>query len=277
MWKLDKPCLLQATTIDIDKLTTHCSALGDRDKATLKKLYLAYDDQKGMVTKDQLNTIADNKTNAIHGQYNKTYSGKQLYYIRTELFENIDLCPCCSINSVSQLDHFMPQSEYKALSVCRLNLVPTCGECNNKKNDNEYSNFIHAYYDTFPNAPFLIAKVGIINSLFTVKFNFDSAIINNKTLEDKLIYQANNIQLWDRLRKATNSFISTLCNSSFASDSQAVKLWLKDILKYHEKSFGLNDWRTAVIRGILECPDLDINVINNYKINKYKINRGAGA
>jgi len=277
MWKLNKPSLQKAVGKDINKLTTHCNALADADKPSLKSLYKTYDEEGGTISDIQLSQIPNAKAEAIHGQYSKTYAGETLNYIRAELFEDIDLCPYCSINQVSELDHYMPRSKYHALAVCRMNLVPLCGVCNHKKGDKNYGQFTHAYYEVFPSVPFLIANIYIRKMRFVTKYHFDSGAINNNTLEEKLSRQAQETELWDRLKKATNSFINDLCRSCDFNDTPSLIIWLNSRLKNYEADFGINDWRCAVIRGILNCNNLDINVINNYKANPLRVNRGAGA
>lgn len=276
MWKLNKPSLHKATGKDIDELTSHCNALDDDDKPNLKSLYNKYDSQGGIVLNTQLKIITDIKAKAIQGQYNKIIKGEKLDYIRKELIKNVDLCPYCSINQISQLDHFMPKSKYPALAVCRMNLVPLCGVCNQKKTDDDFKLYTHAYYDTFPSIPFLIANIYILKLRFVVKYNFDSAAINDISLETKLNYQAIKTELWDRLKKETNNFINTLCCSCDVIDTLALKIWLERRLSSYELIFGLNDWRCAIIRGLLACKKLNIDVVNNYKVHPNKVNCGAG-
>ena len=150
MWTLNKPSLRKTIGKDIDELVAHCNMLEDTDKPIIKKLYRDYEQRGGNVTDAQLSMISDDKAKAIQGQYPKTYDGGALNYIRKELIAHAQLCPCCSNSSDFTLDHYMPQSSYKALSVCRLNLIPMCGVCNNLKNGKTYSDFLHAYYDRVP-------------------------------------------------------------------------------------------------------------------------------
>lgn len=277
MWKLNKPSVRKAISKDIDELTSHCTALGNIDKPVLKSLYTAYDRQRGIVSDAQLTTIPYVKAKAIHGQYDKTNIGDTLEYIRVELNEDVDLCPYCSLNQVSQLDHFMPRSKYPALAVCRMNLVPLCGVCNHKKSDDNFNLYIHAYYETFPSVPFLIANIYVLKLRFVIRYNFDSIAINDPLLETKLNHQATEIELWDRLKKSTNTFINTLCCSCKVNDTPSLIIWLKSRLTEYESNFGLNDWRCAVIRGLLVCNKLDIDVVNNYKTHAQKVNGGVGA
>lgn len=276
MWKINKPNLNRAKGKDIDELVDHCNDLDDTDKPLLKQLYQKYDDQNGSVTDAQHNTIANDKAKAIHEMYGKTYENEPLAYIRDELTANVYKCPYCSISQPNTLDHYMPESTYKALAVCRMNLVPMCGVCNNYKHTKPYKQFIHCYYDSFPTArPFLIANVYAIKQRFVVKFGFDSAAIGDSGLESRLIYQEKEIRLFKRLKKEAVSYISTLCRDCEQNDTPSLKLWLVRRLTERESEFGKNDWRCAIIRGLLAYPNLDISQIKYNKTNPKIVNPGG--
>ena len=78
---------------------------------------------------------------AMYGQYRKLGDKQEYGYIREELSEAADTCPYCGFGEPVTLDHYMPESIYKELATCRLNLVPICWKCNNKKLDNDYQGF----------------------------------------------------------------------------------------------------------------------------------------
>ena len=164
MWKIDKPDLSRAKGKDVRELIANCDELDDTLKKPLKELYQQYDDQHGSVTEVQLSAIADDKAKAIHGMYKSTYENKPLAYIRDELTAKVYKCPYCGIAQPNTLDHYMPESKYEALAVCRMNLVPMCGVCNNYKHAKPYEKFVHCYYETLPTQKlFLVAKVCIIS------------------------------------------------------------------------------------------------------------------
>lgn len=276
MWKIDKPNLNRAKGKDIDELIAHCDELDIADKKMLKQLYQQYDNQNGSVTDAQHNAIPKDKATAIHKMYGNTYENRTLAYIRDELIAKVYKCPYCSISQPNTLDHYMPESTYKALAVCRMNLVPMCGVCNDFKHTKPYKQFIHCYYDSFPTAsPFLIANIYAVKQRFVVKYGFDSVAIGDPNLENRLIYQEQQIRLFKRLRKESVSYISTLCRDCEQTDTPSLKLWLSRRLADREIEFGKNDWRCAIIRGLLAYPDLDISQIQYNKTNPRIINVGG--
>ena len=46
---------------------------------------------------------------------------------------NLGICPICGVRTVSNLDHFLPKTNYATLVVTPCNLVPSCRDCNTDK------------------------------------------------------------------------------------------------------------------------------------------------
>lgn len=276
MWKIDKPNLIRAKGKDLNELVAHCDKLDDTDKQLLKQLYQQYDDQKGSVTNAQHDVISTDKAEAIHKMYKSTYENRSMAYIRDELMAKVYKCPYCSISQPNTLDHYMPESIYRALAVCRLNLVPMCTVCNGYKSVKQYDKFIHCYYDDFPSIrPFLVANVYTIRQRFVVKFKLDSVAIADPSLESRLMYQAKEIHLFERIEKEAVVYINTLCRDCEQNDTASLKLWLGRRLAERENEYGKNDWRCAIIRGMLMYPGLDITQIKHNKLNPRRINAGG--
>jgi hypothetical protein len=170
----------------------------------------------------------------------------------------------------------MPESKYEALAVCRMNLVPMCGVCNNYKHAKPYEKFVHCYYETLPTTkPFLVAKVFTVKQRFVVKLDFDSMAIGDAALEGKLRFQEKEIRLFKRIQKECVVFINTLCRSCEVTDTAALRLWLGRRLRDNERDYGMNDWRCAVIRGILAYSGLNILQIQYNRTNPRVINAGG--
>lgn len=274
MWKLKKPSLEIATGEDIDNLVLHCRSLSDADKPILKVLYEQYDAQNGSVTNGQHGIVSPDKANAIKGQYDKTSKGKVHYYLRDSLMKNVHKCPYCSINQPDTLDHYMPQSDYPALSMCRLNLVPMCSDCNRKKNDYPYTDFIHSYYQTFPACSFLKATASVQLKRIIINFYLDESAVPDAALAAKLKSQIDRIELFDRMNKASTSFIEDLCGQCHCL-GEGFKIWLKSRLTYHVMKYGLNDWRTASISAVLKSPEVDYRLLKNIAKNTEALAPGA--
>ncbi len=74
-------------------------------------------------------------------------------------------CPVCGIGNVSQLDHYLPKSDYPLLSVTPANLVPVCSSCNGFEAKGAYSPksltecLYHPYFEDPPNCIWLRAEI----------------------------------------------------------------------------------------------------------------------
>lgn len=262
MWKLTKPDLSKAKK-DLDVVVKHCRCLDNTDKGLLDQLYNDYDNGGGTVTKLQLQPL-DGKKDVIKNQYAKTTGkGNPLVYIRRELRKGVNKCPYCSINMPQQLDHYMDKAHYGQLAVCRLNLVPLCGTCNNKKGEISYTDFIHPYYQSFPDADFLEADCKIVNNRVVVSFKVDRVALNDNALADKIEKQMKHINLRSRIRKAMTEFLSQTFLVFIGSTDKELKMFLSRYVANVSLLYGRNDWRTALIRGLVNCRQFDMNVVRN--------------
>ena len=284
MWVLNKPRLADAKQ-DIDVLIAHCNNLHVTiDKPLLEQLYDDYDQGGGEVTTAQL-AATDKKKEIIKNQYSKTsgkdpYTGldKSLVYVRNALLDPnfADTCPYCSINRPSQLDHYMDKSTFGQLATCRLNLVPLCGHCNWLKSDKSYTNYMHPYYPKVRSGVvFLKADCTIIRGRVCVTFSIDGTALGNAALATRLSHQISEIQLEKRLRKAVNEFLTHELLRSHVKTNVGLRRVLMEMQSTISTQYGPNDWRTAVIRGLINCAAFDMTVVNNYRNNPIVVNNGA--
>lgn len=278
MWILRKPSLTSAKR-DIDILIQHCNNLNASHKPMLEQLYDEYDVGEGEVTEIQLRPLADKK-NVIREQYKKTYHRDDgtghLFYIRKSLMSKVQKCPYCSVNEPTQLDHYMDKGNYGQLATCRLNLVPLCGTCNWLKKDRTYKDFVHPYYQVLPHVPFLIANCKVTNLCVSASFSIDKSIITDVKLYQRMNLQMAHVHLGRRLKGCVQEFIAShfsYCN--FTKDTE-LKAYLNVLLAQMQGVYEMNDWRTALVRGLMLCPQFNIAVVNNLKSKVTPIN-GIGA
>ena len=281
MWILNKPGLAVAKR-DIDVLIKHCNSLTDADKPALEQLYDDYERGHGEVTPAQL-AATEAKKEVIKKQYAKTSgkdsntgSDKVLVYVRNELMQDAEKCPYCSINAPSQLDHYMDKDSYGQLATCRLNLVPLCGSCNRLKHNKPYTGYMHPYYPKVQRGViFLKADCSVVRGRVYVRLDIDSLALNDAALEARLRNQIAQIQLQNRLRKAVNEFLTHELLRSHVKTNAGLKKTLKGLLSALHTEYGDNDWRTAVVRGLMDCAAFDMTVVDNYRNHPHVVNGGA--
>lgn len=265
MWGIpDKPTLRKAKN-DAAKTVAHCRGLDAADEVKLKTLYEAYDTKNGRPDAADLAPL-DGKKDVIKKQYPKTYGNGDLSYIRRELMKDVDRCPMCSILPPTDLDHFWNQSNFGQLAVCRLNLIPACGICNKKKTNGNPDDFVHAYYQQFPaGVVFLKADCKIVRGYVVPMFSIDGSGLGDATLTRRLNSQVTEVKLKNRLRAASKGFLRELFQGTTFSTDRALNAYLSKAEKDKTSVYGLNDWRTALIRGLRACPGMNMSVVLNYR------------
>lgn len=280
MWTLEKPSLNDALR-DIHHIIEQSNGvISQTDTSSIIYAYRIYDRNGGKITSADNMKISQTVQNKLYDMYDtKTYERQNLYYLRKDLFKLADICPMCGVGEPSQLDHQMPRCDYKSLSLCRLNLVPLCGVCNNKKRAKDSNDFIHPYYAKFPkNVVFLVADIHINER--THKMSWVYKIETNATgisteLSEQINKQAAAIKLIRRLQKASNNYLADLfCKCNFFSD-EALKSFVQIEMNKAIYRYGRNDWRSTLLCGLFSSPKFKTEEVNEFAVHVTPVNRGA--
>ena len=280
MWILEKP-LLEDAISDIARVIAESKGvLVKEDSAILASIYRRYDANRGIIKAEWESGLDDAKREKLHDLYDITYEGQKLFFIRKALMEMVDTCPMCGIQPPSQLDHQSPRSVYKSMAVSRINLVPVCGVCNNKKRAKDPEKFIHPYYDhSIKDLPFFVITIhsSPITHRMSWKFSINDAVVGDKTLADKINNQIGVIKLYRRLYRETNELLSDLLSG--------IDNWTEDTLSFcltkeyntHVKRRGTNDWHTVFVKALIESPHFTIEEAKVYAKSIKPVNRGFNA
>lgn len=266
MWSLAKPSLSMALG-DIPTLIAESGGrLKITDQTGLELLYRDYDTAGGNMTQARHDRYDAAKAKIIHSLYPKTYESgtSPLKSIRSELMMMVDKCPYCGFGEPITLDHVKPQSSFKALSTCRLNLVPLCYRCNQYKGTDKHM-FVHPYYQRYPiNKRFFSASVQFFFGHFIFSFYIDPTYLSPK-LSAILANQIQVIRLTQRLAKEVSSFIyEQLKSQCFHDSDQLLKKIISDMVDQSTINNGLNHWKTAALKALETSPDLSIDNIDAY-------------
>lgn len=161
----------------------------------LRALYLAYSIGKGAacnITEDVPSRITYGAM--LRVAYKKTYEGKQLYWLRTELLAVAgNRCPSCGGARPVTLDHHLAQTPFPEFAILPLNLVAMCGPCNQHKSASTGKTiataFIHPYLDQIPTVSFFTPTVERANGSYTVSFAFTPTAIPDTVLAGRMARQ----------------------------------------------------------------------------------------
>ncbi len=194
---------------------------------------------------------------AIHAAYAKTREGRTLQPLRELLFKDVNLCPVCGIDPATELDHHLPQSEFKPLAIHVRNLVPMCHLCNHAKLagfDEDGEGFLHPYYDLLPDLDFVIATVDLVGAAMVVSFAIDLTTALPAGFADRLTAQMETLKLEARYQQEVNTYIAShaaALHLAYRAGGQAgVRRTLRVQERYETRAFHRNHWRPALLRAL---------------------------
>lgn len=264
MWNLPKPDI-ETSINEIDDVIAHSRKMTPADKQHIEALYREYDTNGGSISEQRHGTVPDNIKSGLERAYPKTYKDGDHYYIRQRLVRDINLCPLCSIGLPTTLDHHLPQSTFEALSVCGNNLVPMCSDCNRLKN-NSVKSLLHPYYDRLPvdriflNATIIITQHGGIHFKFTV----DAKVLTDKALFDKLNNTIEDCELDSTFSQGLITYLKDKLYKRGLTTIDSVKKYLGSELEREAEIYGLNHWKTAVLRAIIDDNNITMDHLKPY-------------
>ena len=97
-----------------------------------------------------------------NGTFVKSEKTRRIYSMLKKACVN-DICPLCGQGTVHQLDHFLPITQFPALGITAVNLIPACSDCNKLKlahaPKSPSDQTIHPYFDEFDHERWLYAVV----------------------------------------------------------------------------------------------------------------------
>ncbi|WP_434930901.1 hypothetical protein ACRWQM_00545 [Shewanella sp. HL-SH5] len=231
-----------------DKVVT--ASLDYESKSSKHELYIVIDqklkDRKlhspPLITKDELKKLYENQVAKKDRPGRPTYD--KLLITRNKR------CPFCSVGKVKNLDHFLPKAHFPIFSVTPINLVPSCRDCNQDKNDDFSVDIrkqsLHPYFDDVSKVQWLFAKVVEESNPPVISYYTDSILVKPKKLALKvdahfISYNLNDI--FTDLAADMLSDIYNYCMNQFNREGkESLRLYLLEQKKSYE-SAHLNSWQ----------------------------------
>lgn len=234
-------------------------------ESDIKNAYRRYIRTKGLPITRPLNTCEEQKK-ALIAAYENRPKVANLEWIDLINYNGLESCPFCGGDGARTIEHYLPKACYPEFSVFSLNLMPSCGSCNTKRNNiNEYgapTALLHPYFDK----PLLdrISLYVRIKSENGIP-EFGSLQYDHSGLTDEEIC---------RVDHHIDSSVDEIayfnkCNSLFSEIRRRAKRWrsireFKDEVVCYEfylchESGDYNSWRYAFYHGLTKLKDDDIN------------------
>jgi len=233
--------------------------------------YNDYDRLKNQLEDINDSTLSDLEKKAMINCYEKSTGSLSSLKKRIRLKQPKELqsiCAYCGINYPGTFDHYIPKTPYPEFSVYGPNLIPCCGECNSKKNDDWISDknkkriFLNFYYDSIPNFQIIESIITIEDDVPKIQFQFIKnnsdyeykKLINSFTTENHYI----KLNLLSRFKESCNSYIKEKINSLKAHkqfDEESIKEFLNDEYVGLVETYGANYWKSVTIKGMIDSID----------------------
>ncbi|MEX2952158.1 HNH endonuclease [Serratia fonticola] len=232
--------------------------LSEAEKDKIEGIYALYHQRKAVPCDELLGAEMSTDTkDALKSAYSEVQQAGRLSTLRSTIFLSAKKCPLCGIEATTDLDHYLPESKYKCLSIYARNLIPTCHKCNNKKRagvTEDGIGFIHAYYFEEPNAVFFVAETEVKEGALLIDFKIKMVEGMTQNLFRSLNFQMEKINLNERLKLEANDFLGGLYISIDliyqSSGSDGLRMFLKKSRDDYTKRYGLNHWKRALMDSL---------------------------
>jgi len=174
-------------------------------------------------------------------------------------------CPYCWIDKSRQVEHYLPRTEFPEYSVFINNLIPSCGECNNKKGatwrDDESRTILNVYYDKIPLEQFLYVELSIDSDVITSEFyvNLDGIQIDQNTATI-LKKHTEKLNLLNRYSESIHFKITEMkfriIESWGINENDIIISLIEKERDIKWKMYGKNNWEWVLYDGIVRNWDI---------------------
>ncbi|RYF26336.1 MAG: hypothetical protein EOO42_01845 [Flavobacteriales bacterium] len=179
----------------------------------------------------------------------------RVFYDQILISSPTGLCPYCSHGNVSTIDHYLPKALYPCLATVPINLIPSCGDCQDKNIDfpvNANTETLHPYYDDIENDLWLKADL-VMNVPLTVRFSVLQAVGWSNLLFErtKSHLECYNLHVLYAVQAGREmSELKKLLQINFGKTGEAgIKQLLEETTLSKELS-NLNSWKSALYREL---------------------------
>lgn len=228
------------------------------------EIYDRYDHEQGAPL-DQFKGahLTEGLRDAVLKAYDLTYFDRKLDHLRKALFADVSLCPTCGIDPPTEIDHFLPSSVFKPLSIYPRNLVPLCHRCNHIKLDvvegGPDQRFLNAYLNPLPDADFFVAEVRLLGEALDVNFKIVEHADLTDQMRTRLSFQLTKLKLNERYRAELNAYMSSHTTAMYmchlAGGPEHLRFFLNIQARQEKNSFYRSHWRPTLLKGLAQCDE----------------------
>lgn len=208
---------------------------------------------------------------AQRGDFENAYSNKPvsagLNWISELYINGLNSCPFCGGDGARTIEHYLPQASYPEFSVYSLNLLPSCGSCNSKRNSlnahGATTSPLHPYFDKQ-----ILKKLNV----YTV-VNFDCGIIGFHLTYDRTPFNDEEqlrIDYHIEISLDETSYINRTLDSletlrisaeKYNSATEFRKQVIDDQIYISERKKDYNSWHHALCKGLAALSNDNLHAI----------------
>ncbi|MDY7566842.1 hypothetical protein QN400_07215 [Pseudomonas sp. RTC3] len=246
----------------LDAIVAHYTVL-DSIKADLGRAYRSYVVNKASPGIVPI-TISQDQEHALGLAYTSRPEAAGLKWIDGINYNALLSCPFCGGDGARTIEHYLPQASYPEFSVFSLNLMPSCGDCNRKRNDaNKHGaeiKLLHPYFDWH-----LLDKLDLYTSI-----DFMSGVprfeleYDREELDDE---QQERIDHHIKINVDWISFINkTLAElevlkveaEKYSGVDDFLRRCVDDKVYLYDRVGAVNSWGQALCKGILKLTEVEV-------------------
>lgn len=196
----------------------------------------------------------------VYNAYSLVQDNRRLKKLRSDLKLLANYCPYCGFAPVSDLDHHLQRGRFHLLSIFALNLVPCCAPCNTgkrkKPSDDPGEHQLHTYLENVSQYDFLRAAATVHpgTGALEVTYSIEQCAGMSDLLHRRLKTHLSEFDLHAKYAKQVNIHLSAhefaLVSSFKVGGAELLREYLEGTAQRNAKNFGINDWRTALFKGL---------------------------
>ncbi|WP_248742125.1 MULTISPECIES: hypothetical protein [unclassified Pseudomonas] len=203
---------------------------------------------------------------AFDRAYQSKAAAAKLSWISSIPLNGLASCPFCGGDGARTIEHYLPQASYPEFSIYSLNLMPSCGDCNRKRNDsNAYGadvKLLHPYFDrALLNNIDVFIKINLTSNIpdFEITYN-DSDFEDN--IQERIDHHiATSIDETAFYNKMISTLQALKVHARKHSNAQSFRDVIQGYIDVSVETNEPNSWTHALCKGLMKLSDNNIDLI----------------
>jgi hypothetical protein len=174
------------------------------------------------------------------------------------------VCQYCALNAPGTFDHYLPESLYPQFAVYAQNLMPCCGDCNQKRstawrNSRGERMHVHLYSDVIDQGvQVLFAEISVAETPLAT-FRLELGAAHAHPFYQLLRRHFTQLGLLKRYQNASSAKLNehhrTIHVLGQHSGRKGCIRVLREQLAEERRVLGPHNWKVALLQAVLETPE----------------------